>query len=65
VLKYQRSDSTLTLQQGLLEYYASREGLVRGRGVSPAAREFFLELPLVEIRREFGIAIGQVGAGAS
>jgi hypothetical protein len=41
MLKYQLSDSSLTLQEGLSEYYASREGLVRGRGISPAAREFF------------------------
>jgi hypothetical protein len=41
VLKYQLSDSTLTLDEGLSEYYASCEALVRGCGISPAAREFF------------------------
>lgn len=40
-LKYQLPDSTQTLQEGLSEYYASREGLVRGRGISAAASEFF------------------------
>jgi hypothetical protein len=41
VLKYQQPDSTLTLAEGLSEYHASREGLAGGRGLSPAAREFF------------------------
>jgi len=41
VLEYQLPDSTLTLHEGLSEYYASREGLVRGRGPAPAASEFF------------------------
>jgi hypothetical protein len=41
VLEYQLPDSTVSLQEGLSEYYASREGLVRGRGVSAAASEFF------------------------
>jgi hypothetical protein len=41
VLKYQHANSTQTLEEGLSEYYASREGLVRGRGLSPAASEFF------------------------
>lgn len=41
MLSYQRADSSLTLEEGLSEYYASREGLVRGRGISSAAREFF------------------------
>jgi hypothetical protein len=41
VLDYQRPDTKLTLADGLREYYASRDGLVVGRGVSPAAREFF------------------------
>jgi hypothetical protein len=41
VLKYQRAESLQTLEEGLGEYYASREGLVQGRGISPAAREFF------------------------
>jgi len=30
-----------TLREGLDEYYASRSDLVSGRGLSPAAREFF------------------------
>lgn len=41
MLEYQRSDSTLTLAEGLRAYHASRDDLVQGRGVSPAAREFF------------------------
>lgn len=41
VLGYQTADSSSTLEEGLAEYYASREGLVGGRGVSPDAREFF------------------------
>jgi hypothetical protein len=41
VLDYQRPDTELTLAGGLREYYASRDGLVDGRGISPAAREFF------------------------
>ena len=41
MLEYQRADSRQTLQEGLSEYYASREGLAGGRGISPAAREFF------------------------
>ena len=41
MLEYQRPDSPLTLAAGLAEYYASRTGLVSGRGVSPAAAEFF------------------------
>jgi hypothetical protein len=41
VIEYQKLDTTLTLEEGLREYYASRKGLVGGRGVSPAAREFF------------------------
>ena len=41
MLQYQRPDTHLTLAEGLREYYASREGLVSGRGVSDAAREFF------------------------
>jgi ubiquinone biosynthesis protein Coq4 len=39
--QYQQPDSTLTLAEGLREYYASRDGLVSGRGISAAAREFF------------------------
>ncbi len=41
MLEYQRQDASLTLADGLLEYYASREGLVGGRGISEAARTFF------------------------
>ena len=41
MLQYQRPDSDLTLAEGLHEYYASREGLVSGRGISEQAREFF------------------------
>jgi len=41
MLEYQRTDTPLTLADGLREYHASRAGLVGGRGVSPAAREFF------------------------
>jgi hypothetical protein len=41
VLDYQRPDSRLTLAEGLGEYYASRDDLLRGRGLSAAAREFF------------------------
>ncbi len=41
MLDYQNSDTTLTLESGLAEYYASGTDLVNGRGVSSAAREFF------------------------
>ncbi len=41
MLDFQRRDTTLTLAQGLAEYYASCDGLVSGRGLSPRAREFF------------------------
>jgi hypothetical protein len=41
MLGYQRLDTELTLAEGLREYYASRDGLVSGRGISPEAREFF------------------------
>jgi hypothetical protein len=41
MLEYQRREGGLTLAEGLREYYASREGLVRGRGISEAACEFF------------------------
>jgi hypothetical protein len=40
-LEYPKPETKLTLAEGLGEYYASREGLVGGRGVSPEAREFF------------------------
>lgn len=41
MLEYQRPQSTLTLAEGLREYYASRDDLVSGRGISDGAREFF------------------------
>jgi hypothetical protein len=41
VLDFQRPDSTATLEAGLREYYASRDGLVTERGASDVAREFF------------------------
>ena len=41
MLEYQRPDSTLSLAEGLREYYAARDGLIDGRGISTAAREFF------------------------
>jgi hypothetical protein len=41
MLQYQRPDTELTLAEGLREYYASRDGLVSGRGLSEGAREFF------------------------
>jgi hypothetical protein len=40
-LEYLRPDSTLTLAEGLREYYASRDDLVSGRGLSDGARDFF------------------------
>ena len=41
MLEYQRPDTKLTLAEGLGEYYASRDGLLSGRGLSGEAREFF------------------------
>ncbi len=41
MMEYQRSESEITLQQGLDEYYASRDDLQYGRGLSEAATEFF------------------------
>jgi hypothetical protein len=41
MLQYQRPHTELTLAEGLREYYASRAGLVSGRGISHEAREFF------------------------
>jgi hypothetical protein len=41
MLEFQRRDTELTLEAGLREYYASRDGLVGGRGICPEAREFF------------------------
>lgn len=40
-LDFLRPDSRQTLQEGLLEYHASRDDLARGRGLSDQAREFF------------------------
>ena len=40
-LEYQSPDTRLTLVEGLRQYYASHDGLVDGRGISPEAREFF------------------------
>jgi ubiquinone biosynthesis protein Coq4 len=41
MLKYKRPDTTITLAEGLREYYASRDDLATGRGISDAAQEFF------------------------
>lgn len=41
MLRYQEPEATLTLAEGLREYYASRSDLSGGRGASEAAREFF------------------------
>lgn len=41
MLEYKRPDTTITLADGLREYYASRDHLVTGRGISEAAQEFF------------------------
>ena len=41
MLEYKRPDTTITLAEGLREYYASRDHLVTGRGISDAAQEFF------------------------
>lgn len=40
-MQYQSCDATMTLDEGLHEYYASREGLYDGRGPSKAANDFF------------------------
>ena len=40
-MNYQRPDPTMTLEQGLVEYYGDRDDLVTGRGTSRQAREFF------------------------
>ena len=37
MLKFQDPDTEMSLRDGLREYYASRDGLVDGRGVSDAA----------------------------
>ena len=41
MLEYRRHDTSLTLQDGLDVYYASRDDLATGRGLSDEAREFF------------------------
>jgi len=41
MLEYTRPRTTITLADGLREYYASRDHLATGRGMSDAAREFF------------------------
>ncbi len=41
MLGFQFPDCDMTLEEGLSEYYASRDDLVTGRGVSDSAREFF------------------------
>ena len=41
MLAYRVPAAPLTLAEGLAEYYASRDGLVRGRGISAAASAFF------------------------
>lgn len=40
-MDYEQPGATLTLQQGLAEYYGARSDLVTGRGASDRAREFF------------------------
>jgi hypothetical protein len=40
-MNYEHPKSTLTLRQGLAEYYGARDDLVTGRGASAQAREFF------------------------
>jgi hypothetical protein len=41
MLEYMQPSTTITLAEGLREYYASRDHLVTGRGISDAAQEFF------------------------
>jgi hypothetical protein len=41
MLDYQNPETTLTLESGLAEYYASRDDLAKGRSMSPQAEEFF------------------------
>jgi len=38
---YQHQDSAQTLEEGIAEYYAKHPSLVKGRGISEEAREFF------------------------
>ena len=40
-LQYLSPESSMTLAEGLEEYYDSRQDLAVGRGLSAAAREFF------------------------
>jgi hypothetical protein len=40
-MNYQHPDATLTLQEGLAEYYGARDDLVTGRGASTDAQAFF------------------------
>ena len=41
MLEYTRPSTTISLADGLREYYASSDHLATGRGMSDAAREFF------------------------
>ena len=41
MLEYTRPSTSITLADGLREYYASSDHLATGRGMSDAAREFF------------------------
>ena len=41
MMEYQLLDTEMTLQQGLEEYYASRDDLQHGCGMSDAGTEFF------------------------
>lgn len=41
MLEYQSSDTTMTLREGLEEYYGSSQGLYDGRGSSERANRFF------------------------
>jgi hypothetical protein len=40
-MDYERPGATMTVEQGLVEYYGDRDDLVTGRGASAQAREFF------------------------
>ena len=41
MMRYQHPDTQMTLQEGLDEYYASRNDLQHGRGISARATDFF------------------------
>ncbi len=41
LLGFQNAETSQTLGEGLQEYYASRDDLARGRGLSDQAQEFF------------------------